>query len=211
MILKIKERFKIAVCALLYYSGILTLIFRNIIVKNRKFPGIILNYHHFCTDLSGEINPQAAVTTTVDEFKKQIIFIKKYFSVISYDELIDREKTNNGFEKPTLTITANDGLIDNMSLMFPSLEKENIPLHMFLVVGFIGTNWMLWTDKIGQMLLKTDAKEYRGNAVFEFERFPLLTMEEKRAAYNKIVETLKNVSIFARYRYIGEMKEALGV
>lgn len=82
-------------------------------------------------------------------FEKQIIFLKKYFNIIGFEDIggIDAR-----CKKDFVIITFDDGYRDNYMRAFPILKKHQVPATVFLATGFISTNDLLWYDKLAWIL-----------------------------------------------------------
>jgi len=75
-----------------------------------------------------------------DTFKKQLIFLKKRFKVISLKELLFllQNKSEDIVKKKLAVITFDDGLQDNFLNAFPILKELNLPSVVFVSTLFAG-------------------------------------------------------------------------
>ncbi len=123
----LKKIFKIVVCNITTYTGY------QYITKNKgnKKRLTILTYH----SISDKIEPDE--TVTLEEFEKQLQYIKENYKVISLDEAIEYLQTD--FEKisGSIVITFDDGYGDNYYNAYPLLKKHNFPATIFLISDFI--------------------------------------------------------------------------
>lgn len=84
-------------------------------------------------------------------FDKQIAMIKNYYEIIDFSRLWEY---NNGQlpAKDLVIITFDDGYKDNYLHAFPVLKKHKVPASVFLATDYIGTNRLLWHDKLSWIL-----------------------------------------------------------
>ena len=110
---------------LLYYSGILQLIFKYTLNKKNIR---VINYH--CTPLIFQEN-----------FIKQLKFYKKYFTNINIDDLNKYMTVKDyNLNKSGLIISFDDGLRSNYDYALPILNNYNFTGWFFLPAGIILDN-----------------------------------------------------------------------
>jgi peptidoglycan/xylan/chitin deacetylase (PgdA/CDA1 family) len=88
-------------------------------------------------------------------FETHIAYLRKRFTVISIDELLDLWMTNRlKSDQSYCVITFDDGWRDNYQFAFPVLMKYRIPATIFLATDFIGTSRWFWPDQMMLLLEK---------------------------------------------------------
>lgn len=138
---KIKNILKIVISSLVYYSGLF--FFLNRFIKRKGL--IIFNYHNFNTFTNDYWkNGDLFETNYQKNFEKQIKFIKKTIG-FAVPKFIDRQLIESDLKA---LITFDDGYQDNFEVAFPILKKYNVSAIFFIPTDFIGTNNLLWHDKI---------------------------------------------------------------
>lgn len=100
---------------------------------------LILNYH--------SVGSISKFSLNIDEFEKQIIFLKNNYEIISLDGI----EKNKNYKKINIIITFDDGYEDNFLYAFPILKKYSVPATIFLVSDFIfncreKTTWNGYSD-----------------------------------------------------------------
>jgi peptidoglycan/xylan/chitin deacetylase (PgdA/CDA1 family) len=90
-------------------------------------------------------------------FEKQIRYLQNYYQLINLPDLKKDSKYSRD-KKDFVVLTFDDGYYDNYKFAFPILRKYNIPATIFVTTGYIGTNKMLWWDKLSNHLY--DSKSY---------------------------------------------------
>jgi len=133
----------------LYYSGLLTLL-KGLLAP--KSPVIrIFSYHNISDE-----KKHLFAGVSVKNFKEQISYLKRHFQIISLGELIKCKKSKS-LPKNSAVITFDDGYRNNYQHAYPILLEQKAPATIFLATDYIGTNDMLWTDKLNYMFKHTKA------------------------------------------------------
>jgi peptidoglycan/xylan/chitin deacetylase (PgdA/CDA1 family) len=93
-------------------------------------------------------------------FKSQIQYFKKRFTFISLDEALDR--LNQGLSlKGYMSVTTDDGFVENYTLIAPWLLQEKIPATFFLINDCIDNKNLMWRNKLAYILNKLGESESR--------------------------------------------------
>ncbi len=106
--------------------------------ESKKEQVIVLLYHRVANvQESWELQ-----AVPPDEFEKQLVYLKKYYHVISLKTFVDALK--NGFDRLPVkhgrrfvVITFDDGFKDNYTNAFPLLKKYQVPATFYVSTGFI--------------------------------------------------------------------------
>lgn len=110
-------------------------------INTRHMPRIIM-YHGFCKT---EDNDSRRMP--IDQFRKQLNYIKKYFLPLKVSELVIRQKSNGAFPMNAVAITIDDGYEDFYHLALPVLKEFDIPATVFVVSDLTENNGWMWPDK----------------------------------------------------------------
>ena len=172
----------------LYYSKIY-LITKNIY----SGMGSILMFHRVCPeDGNHRIRGNSGLEVTPEYFEQLIkYFSSKGYEFLSLDEVYNRlrqEKT----EKKFLSITFDDGYVDNYIHAFPILKKYNIPCTIYVSTNYPERKTWPWWYSLESLLLKNNFIEFElegKNHRFQLESFP-----EKEDAFMVIRHLLKTGS-----------------
>lgn len=142
-----------------FYAGIFHLVrfFNN--VRGRRIT--IVTYHRVTDRRISEREASLPFLFTSQQvFEKQLLFIKKRYNVITFEELMKWEK--NG-KRPwnCLIITFDDGYEDNFRSAYPSLDKMNLPATFFITVDKIGNKngKPYWWDRLYYYLKEIQRQE----------------------------------------------------
>lgn len=117
----------------------------------RKMPVLlILNYHNFSKYNNYKIKRGNILETGYsDNFEKQIQFYKKHFN-FCYPEDFFAGKCVKGIN---VLITFDDGYKDNYDIALPILKKHDAAAVFFITTSFIGSNNLLWHDKLRYLVV----------------------------------------------------------
>ena len=122
---------------------------------------IVVNYHRVCRKERDFLFDEGVISVAPEGFEKQLKFIKRYFSVITLEEL--RKYYISGLELPKnpVMITFDDGYKDNYYSAFRILQEYDLKATFFISTGYIESRDMFWWDKIAYIVKYSDAKIIR--------------------------------------------------
>lgn len=106
---------------------------------------LILYYHDVVTDEQFEKieGPNKHLVVKESEFAKQISFLKDNYEVISIREVGKIKRSS----KPKICITFDDGYKNNIHLVYPIIEKNNINITIYLITRILeGDAWVWWFE-----------------------------------------------------------------
>ena len=116
-------------------------------ILKKKDGFIVLMYHSVH---NSNRNVSYPYSISIDNFEKQILYLKRIADFVSFDEIIGSNDLIND-QKLKLILTFDDGYKNNYSLIYPILEKNNIPAIIFLTINFINCEYktfLNWSDII---------------------------------------------------------------
>jgi len=83
-----------------------------------------------------------------DDFRWQIQFLKHHYEVLPLSEIVRRRLSGHPLPRRCAAITFDDGLRNNYEVAFPILRELNVPATMYLATGYVGTDDLLWQDRL---------------------------------------------------------------
>nr|NQU90879.1 polysaccharide deacetylase family protein [Bacteroidota bacterium] len=104
-------------------------------------------------------------TITSQQFKDILITLKKYFTLVSPEEVLDAQRNVRNLPSSPLLITFDDGWVDNYLYAFPILKENNARALFFITTDYIGS----YSYFMEEALFSYFSLASRGNS--EFEKF----------------------------------------
>lgn len=107
------------------------------------------------------INNYSGIIVSVENFEKQIVWLKKYKTIISLDELLNIKSVEELKNKVILTF--DDGYLDNLTYALPILEKYSAPATVYITNRFLHGDATMWWEELNYIL------QNRKNLEFNFQ------------------------------------------
>jgi peptidoglycan/xylan/chitin deacetylase (PgdA/CDA1 family) len=134
------------VAAVFFYSGLfhLTRLLNNL--TGRRLT--IVTYHRFTDKRLDEIEFSLPfLFVNEDTFIKQVRFFKKYYKVISFNDL-EGYRREGRLPWKSLIITFDDGYEDNFLRAYPILKQHDVPSIIFVATSMVGGKEIPWWDQV---------------------------------------------------------------
>lgn len=112
----------------------------------RRHPRILMYHRVLPTSEYGAI--------TIEEFRKQLDFLKESFQIITLQELFNSLDEGRKV-KNVAVLTFDDGYYDFYQYAFPVLREKGINATLFITSGFIDGKLWLWPDQLEHCLKET--------------------------------------------------------
>jgi peptidoglycan/xylan/chitin deacetylase (PgdA/CDA1 family) len=113
---------------------------------------IIVNYHRVRDKEEDFPFDEGVVSVTPEGFERHLRFIKKYFSVITLEELYQHCTLGLELPRNPVMITFDDGYKDNYYNAFKILQKYDLKATFFISTGYIENRDIFWWDKIAYIV-----------------------------------------------------------
>ena len=84
----------------------------------------------------------------VEDFERDLIYLKKHFDVISYEDLVSAVGSNGKLSPRSALVTFDDGYRECYSVVRPLLKKHGIPCMFFVTTDFVGNRNMFFRNKV---------------------------------------------------------------
>lgn len=110
----------------------------------RASPRIFM-YHRFGPRTTPEI-------LGVDEFERQVLFLKKHFVPMTLGELVNVLREHGEAPPRAAVITVDDGYRDFYDFAWPILRKHGVPASFYVTTGFVDGEVWLWPDQLRHIL-----------------------------------------------------------
>lgn len=152
-----------------------------------SFKPVVLIYHRI-SDL--QLDPQL-LCVTPDNFDVHLGELTRNYRVVPLYQMI--EECKGGCCLPgTVSLTFDDGYLDNLTNALPLLEKHKVHATIFITSGMVGTNEEFWWDAVERIFLT--ASNLPVEFSFAGRRWLLHTPEEKLVCADEICSLLRDCS-----------------
>jgi peptidoglycan/xylan/chitin deacetylase (PgdA/CDA1 family) len=148
---RISYSVRLVLSYLLYYSGVLHLV-RRFRLRRKA---VVLMYHRVLnTEQQARTASHPGLVVGDETFARHVAVLKRFFAVLTLDDLADHLASRVPFDRPSCLITFDDGWIDNLENALPILRKERVPAAMFLPVNFVGGGRLFTREALTHLLVK---------------------------------------------------------
>lgn len=128
----LKRRVKWALGQLAFRSGLYRAWYRD--------KALIVLFHRVDDRCKGD-----PISCTTAEFENLCRFFRRYFEVVSLEDLLDRLEAGQDISRH-VTITFDDGYRDNFATAAPILQKLDLPACFFIATNFVESDHVPWWD-----------------------------------------------------------------
>lgn len=107
---------------------------------------------------------------TEQAFREQIGYLKREFDVISLAEAFEARASGRTLDRHTVTISFDDGYLNNLEVALPVIEESQVPVTIFVVgpCAMPGGDRVLWPDRVTMLRDRTNVHlEALGGAVYD--------------------------------------------
>ena len=133
----------------LYHSGLLALA-RLARTRGRA---IVLRYHALTPDASPVVYAAPDVCLSADAFRVQMAFVKRAYTVVPLDVLVDAVVRGGALPPRALAITFDDGYADNHRLGLPVLRALGLPATVYVATGATDGRAPFWVAAVRALAL----------------------------------------------------------
>lgn len=172
---------------------------------------IILMYHGFTDKKIHEgIENHQDKHLYVEMFISQVKHLRKNYSIISLEQLIEHYTSGIRIPHNSVVITIDDGHRSNYTLAYPILKQFNVPATIFLTTDFIDNKEFLWEDRVEFAINMTKSKGLRLKIDNDILSFALGDNVSKKECDKKIRARLKSIPQGLRQGVVESLERSLG-
>lgn len=107
----------------------------------------IVMYHRIIDDPT--LDPFGlGMCVSLEHFKQQVAFFKQHFHVVGLADGVAAMRRGEVLPRRSLSITFDDGYLDNLTLAAPVLQAAGLPATLFVITGKIECGTLFWWDRI---------------------------------------------------------------
>lgn len=192
---------KHALCALLYYTGLLALV-----VRFRPPRGPIILCAHRVRAHDDPFFPGIPR----ERFAAEIAHLARHYRVLPLADIVDALTHGRPLPPRAVAITLDDGFADNFSEAWPVLKAHHVPATIFLVSDCVETGRLPWPDRLAHLLRDTARMSLALRRPVS-RVFPLTTRDERLAALGVLLPLLKECPTETRRAVMDDIEAALDV
>ena len=119
------------------------------------------------------------------EFRKQIIYLKKNFNILSNSQFIEVLNSKKIPKKKSVLLTFDDGYRDHFEYVFPFLKKQDVPAIFYPPIMCVKNKAVLDVNKIQFILEKEENRDRILNLIFLYVK-KILNKNPKQIGIEKI-------------------------
>jgi peptidoglycan/xylan/chitin deacetylase (PgdA/CDA1 family) len=165
----------------------------------------ILAYHRFSDDGS-EYFDDGVVDTTAEEFERQVVTMRKHFSLVGTEELCVFARGGT-LPKNPVAITFDDGYRSVYEKALPILRRHDCPAIVFVATAFTSERRIHWWDRVAYVLKRSQ----REHVTLRYPIFISLHLADRQAAIRKVLRLIKAHPRLDVERLLTELADAAGV
>jgi peptidoglycan/xylan/chitin deacetylase (PgdA/CDA1 family) len=141
-------------------------------------------------------------------FDQQLKWIRRWFNVLPLAEAVDGLRAGNLPARPAV-ITFDDGYADNHDVALPILQRHGLTATFFIASAFLDGGRM-WNDTVIETLRRCKGPVLDMNYI-GLGKYPVETLEQRRAAINELIASLKYLEPSERQQQVNAIAEYAGV
>src|SRR4030095_4265151 len=167
----------------LFHSGLLALAR----MARQRVRGVVLRYHALTDDAAEVVYAAPDICLPVAMFRLQMAFVKRAYSVVALDDLVDALERSQTLPPRALSITFDDGYADTHRLGLPVLRALALPATVYVATGSVSGGAPFWVAAVRALVLSAagSALEVPGR-----EPIPLGAAGERGAAAKALTRAL---------------------
>lgn len=172
----------------------------------------VLMYHGIRTeDDSNTLTEYNLMHVPVQQFRKQMLYLKKHYHVISLSQAMNHIEGKRSLPNNSVVITFDDGYRNNYTLGWPVWKELDLPVTIYAVTDFIQNQDLLWPDRL-MLAIATTTKAGFELAINDQDlKFSLSTKQEKDEAYLCLLQMMKSMNQMCLSNTLETIEERLRV
>lgn len=107
----------------------------------------IVLYHRIVDEPDGGLL-SAGMCVSQDHFDAQMAYLRRSFSPIRMDHAIARLERGEPLPPRAVSVTFDDGYLDNLDIAWPVLQRHQIPATLFVPTGGLACGEPYWWDRV---------------------------------------------------------------
>jgi peptidoglycan/xylan/chitin deacetylase (PgdA/CDA1 family) len=148
---------------------------------------------------------------STEHLEDQLAYFKRHFKPIAMSEAVQCIQQGQPLPARSLSVTFDDGYLDNQTLALPLLQKYQIPATLFVPTGGIDDGQALWWDRVIFTLDATDKREiHPADFGLPLPKEPLsLRRAQREATVQNVLGSLWTLPIAEILEVVGRLEKGL--
>ena len=122
--------------------------------------GVVLRYHSVNDDPAWVGNyMQSSLVIHPDVFEQQVAYLNRHYEVVPIGEIVDSMLSGRRLSPRTVSITFDDGYVDNYRHAFRILKQQGVPATFYITTGAVGDKTPLWTVRLRAAIRRTEQQQ----------------------------------------------------
>lgn len=173
--------------------------------------GAILRYHSVTEDEATTLSYlDHGLMVTTAAFRTQLRYLRRFYTVLSLDEMVDRLHRGEALPPRAVAITFDDGYRDNYTQAYPALRSEGLTATFYVTTGCMNGGPPLWTAKL-RFIVRRTAREFVTLPPPFSARAETRTPADRQALFTQLVVALKNIPSGQRRDLVDALATAFDV
>ena len=169
---------------------------------------LVLCYHGVVSRSPPEDGFLYRNAVSTQEFEKQLKTLVHLFHPISVNDLIKHAKDSTSPPGRSVLITFDDGFRNNSENAAPILKRLGIPAAFFVTTGYIGSDRILWTQEVVEIILGWSSEEIPLPGIESTVKVP--GDKTGRIALSETIrKRCKTLSDEERSKYVNELRNCV--
>lgn len=107
----------------------------------------ILMYHRVIRDARDDPY-EMGMCVQLPHFEQQLAYLRQHFTVLPVQEVVQRLTRGDTLAPGTVSITFDDGYLDNLQVAAPALERHGLPWSLYVTTGEMESGRAFWWDRV---------------------------------------------------------------
>ena len=166
----------------------------------------ILTYHRFAGPPGVEQFDDGVVDVTPEEFERQVVTLKKHFTVVGTEELCAFARGASLPDNP-VAITFDDGYAGVHQHALPILKRHGCKAIVFVATSFISERSLYWWDRVAYIVKQSTRDEVSLKYPFPLQ----LDLSCRTTAIDQVLRLIKAHPRLELGRLLDDLGKAAGV
>jgi peptidoglycan/xylan/chitin deacetylase (PgdA/CDA1 family) len=83
-----------------------------------------------------------------DHFEQQVRYFARHFNLLTVGDACQRLSAGQALPRRALSITFDDGYLDNLTCAWPILQRHEVPFSIYVPTGGVDEGQCLWWDRV---------------------------------------------------------------